>query len=303
MAIDLTSNPAALSVWWRAVRPASFTASATPVLVGAAAAGYAGTFSTTLFAVTLIASVAIHAGTNLANDYYDHVRGVDTPDSPGPSGVIQRGLLSPRSVLRGAFVLFGLGSLLGLWLVVVRGWPILVIGVLGVLAGYAYTGGPLPLGYVGLGDFVVFALMGMATVAGTYFVLTGSISPTAVWAALPVAALVTAILVANNLRDLDEDRAAGKRTLATYLGAAATRIEFLGLLAGAYAAVVGGIASGALPYQSAVTLLTLPRAARVWQAVRTETDRRELTTKGLRDSAQLHFRFGLLLAAALLIAK
>ncbi|MBI2972435.1 MAG: 1,4-dihydroxy-2-naphthoate octaprenyltransferase [Armatimonadetes bacterium] len=189
-------------MWWRAVRPASFTASATPVLVGAAAAGYGGTFSTTLFAVTLIASVAIHAGTNLANDYYDHVRGVDTPDSPGPSGVIQRGLLSPRSVLRAAFVLFGLGSLLGLWLVIVRGWPILVIGVLGVLAGYAYTGGPLPLGYVGLGDLVVFALMGMATVAGTYFVLTGSISPTAVWAALPVAALVTAILVANNLRDL-----------------------------------------------------------------------------------------------------
>ncbi len=292
-----------LTVWFRAVRPFSFTASATPVLVGAAAAVYGGAFSTPLFVVTLIASIAIHAGTNLANDYYDHIRGVDTPDSPGPSGVIQQGLLSPTAVLNGALVLFGLGSLLGLWLVTVRGWPVLLIGVLGVLAGYTYTGGPLPLGYVGLGELVVFAFMGMATVAGSYYVLTGSIAQTAVWAALPVAALVTAILVVNNLRDLDDDRAGGKRTLATYLGRGATRIEFLVLVAGAYVAVIAGIATGALPYQAAVVLFTLPRAARVWEAVRTETDGRKLTARGLRGTAALHFRFGLLLAAALLIAK
>jgi len=295
--------PGLLGVWWRSLRPHSFTASVTPVFVGAAAAYHDGHLDAVPFLVALIAAVAIHAGTNLANDYYDHIRGVDTLESPGPSGVIQRGLLPARAVLSGALLAFAVGGVLGLYLVTIRGWTVLLLGVLGVLAGFAYTGGPLPLGYVGLGDLMVFAFMGMAIVLGTYFVMTGSLSMTAVWAALPVAALVTAILVVNNLRDIGEDRAAGKRTLATFLGEASTRIEFLLLLVTAYIVVVAGIFAGALPYQAGVVLVTLPRAARVWQAVRTETDRRQLTMRGLRGSAQLHFNFGLLLVAAFLVSR
>ncbi|MGH2397392.1 MAG: 1,4-dihydroxy-2-naphthoate octaprenyltransferase [bacterium] len=299
----MASNVSALSVWWRALRPHSFTASVTPVFVGAAAASYEGALDSMPFLVTLLASVAIHAGTNLANDYYDHVRGVDTSESPGPSGVIQQGLLPARHVLTASISAFAFGGLLGLYLMTIRGWIVLLLGMLGVLAGFAYTGGPLPLGYIGLGDLSVFAFMGMAIVLGTYFVLTGSISATAVWAALPMAALVTAILVVNNLRDIDEDRAAGKRTLATFLGEGATRVEFLLLVTVAYAAVIVGIIAGALPYQATVVLITIPRVLRVWQVVRAETDRRQLTALGLRGSAQLHFNFGLLLAAAFLVSR
>ncbi len=236
-----------LAAWWQATRPYSFTASATPVLVGSAVAARGGQFSPLLFAITLVASVAIHAGTNLINDYYDHVRGVDTPQSIGPGGAIQRGLLSPDAVRTGGFALLGLGSVLGLWLVALVGWPILIVGLLSVLAGYAYTGGPLPLGYVGLGDLVVFIFMGPVIVLGAYYVQTRGVSAGALWSSLPVGALVTAILVVNNLRDLTGDRARGKRTLATSIGSIGTRAEYALLVAGAYAAVIAGVLLGRLP--------------------------------------------------------
>src|SRR2546428_10173411 len=149
-----------LRVWWRAVRPFSFTASTTPVLVGSAVAFGETRFHPGLFAAAFIASVAIHAGANLVNDYYDHVRGVDTPESIGPGGMIQRGLLTPRTVLRGALVLFALSAIVGLILVASRGWPILVIGALSVAAGYAYTGGGAPPGGGGVGGGVGFFFFG-----------------------------------------------------------------------------------------------------------------------------------------------
>src|SRR3989475_1224429 len=158
-----------LRVWWRAVRPFSFTASMTPVLVGSAVAFGETRFHPGLFAAAFIASVAIHAGANLINDYYDHVRGVDTPESIGPGGMIQRGLLTPRTVLRGALVLFALSAIVGLILVASRGWPILVIGALSAAAGYAYTGGRAPPGAARLGDAVVFFFFGGgATPRGVY---------------------------------------------------------------------------------------------------------------------------------------
>src|SRR3989454_3308384 len=175
-----------LRVWWRAVRPFSFTASMTPVLVGSAVAFGETRFRPGLFAAAFIASVAIHAGANLVNDYYDHVRGVDTPESIGPGGMIQRGLLTPHTVLRGALVLFALSAIVGLILVASRGWPILVIGALSVAAGYVYTGGALPPGYTGAGGAVVFFFMGMVTTARAYFVPTSTISTAVPWAALPV---------------------------------------------------------------------------------------------------------------------
>lgn len=290
-------------VWWRAVRPFSFTASMTPVLVGSAAAFADGHFSVGLFLATLVASVAIHAGANLVNDYYDHVRGVDTPDSIGPSGMIQGGLLSPRAVLTGGLVLFAASALLGGWLIAVRGWIILLLGAISAAAGYAYTGGPLPLGYMGLGDIVVFVFMGMVITAGAYFVQTDGISAVVVWAALPVAALVDAILVVNNLRDLDEDRAGGKRTLATFIGPSATRAHFLVLVVGAYLTVAAGVWLRTLPSAATLTVLTLPQAVRVWNVVRRETAPLPLTVGGIRATAQLHQRVGLLLALAFLAAR
>jgi 1,4-dihydroxy-2-naphthoate octaprenyltransferase len=290
-------------VWWRAVRPFSFTASMTPVLVGTAVAFASGPVSVWLFVATLVASVAIHAGANLINDYYDHVRGVDTVDAIGPSGVIQRGWLPPQTMRTGAVVLFACGAVAGAAIIAVRGPVILLLGVLSVAAGYAYTGGPLPLGYLGLGDLVVVIFMGGVITVGAYFVQTGGISSAAVWAALPIAAIVDAILVANNLRDLEGDRTHGKRTLAVVLGEGATRIHYLALLVGAYAAVAAGVALRELPVWALATLLTIPLARRTWDAVRSEEDPLRLTMQGIRGTARLHQVIGLLLAAAFVVSR
>ncbi len=305
-ATDQAAGPAPvphrlLGVWWRAVRPFSFTASVTPVLVGSAVADHDGLFDLVRFGVTLVAAVAIHAATNLINDYYDHLRGVDTAESIGPSGVIQVGLLAPRAVLLGGLVLFALGGLLGLWLVAVVGWPILAIGAASVLAGYAYTGGPLPLGYVGLGDLTVFLFMGVVIVVGAYYVQAGTVSAAVAWASLPVAALVAAILAVNNLRDIEDDRAKGKRTLATFIGARATRLEVLFLLALAYLSVLAGVALRALPPYTLIVFFTLRQAAAIWRVVRADSDALTLTLGGVRDTARLHQRLGLLLALAFLL--
>ena len=305
-ATDQAAGPAPvphrpLGVWWRAVRPFSFTASVTPVLVGSGVAYHDGLFDLVRFGVTLVASVAIHAATNLINDYYDHLRGVDTAESIGPSGVIQQGLLAPRAVLLGGLTLFALGGLLGLWLVAVVGWPILAIGAASVLAGYAYTGGPLPLGYIGLGDLTVFLFMGVVIVVGAYYVQAGTVSAAAVCASLPVAALVAAILVVNNLRDIEDDRAKGKRTLATFIGARATRLEVLFLLALAYLSVLAGVALRVLPPYTLIVFLTLRQAAAIWRVVRADSDALTLSRGGVRGTARLHQQLGLLLAIAFLI--
>ncbi len=291
-----------LAVWWRAVRPFTLTASFTPVLVGSAAAVHVHRFHLDVFLVTLVASVAIQAATNLINEYYDGIRGVDDTASVGPSGVIVYGLLTPGAVLAGGIVLFAFASMLGLWLVAVAGWPILVLGILSILAGYAYTGGPFPLGYAGLGDLIVFVFMGPVIVIGAYYVQVQAASPAAVWASVPIAALVTAILVVNNLRDIEDDRRKGKRTLATVLGEAGTRLEYVLLVAAAYAAVAAGAAATALPPATLVTFLTLPLAIHVCRGIYTDRGTGPLT-RDLRDTARLHQWVGLLLATAFLLAS
>jgi len=292
-----------LRSWWQAVRPYAFSASVTPVIVGSAAAYSDGRFHFGLFLVTLAAAMSIHAATNLVNDYYDYVRGVDAGQPIGPGGAIQLGYLSPAGVLRGAFVLFALSAVLGLYLIALRGWPIVVIGALSVVAGYTYTGGPLPLGYVGLGDVVVFVFMGLIAVGGAYFVHTGTVAPIAIWAALPVAALVDGILVVNNLRDMENDRAKGKRTLATFIGAGATRAHYLLLLVLAYGSTVAGVFLGALPAPALLMLLTVPAARAAWEVVRRESAPLPLTLGGIRATAQLHMRMGLWMSTGLMLAR
>jgi 1,4-dihydroxy-2-naphthoate octaprenyltransferase len=237
------------------------------------------------------------------NDYYDHMRGVDTPDSIGPSEVIQRGWLSPEAVRTGAWVLFACSAVASAGIIAARGGIIFLLGALSVAAGFAYTGGPLPLGYLGLGDLVVFLFMGGVITVGAYFVQTGGISAAVVWAALPIAALVDAILVVNNLRDLEGDRAQGKRTLAVVIGKAATRLHYLALVVGAYAAVVAGVALRVLPIWALATLLTIPHALRTWNVVRWEEDPLKLTAEGIRGTARLHQQVGLLVAAAFAVSR
>ncbi len=286
--------------WITAARPATLPAAIAPVLVGtAAAAGIEDSFRLAVFIATLAAAILIQIGTNFANDVFDFERGADTTDRLGPPRVTQSGLISPERVRLGTGVAFGGAAAIGVYLIVVGGWPILAIGVLSIIAGIAYTGGPWPLGYHGLGDIAVFAFFGMTAVIGTYYLQADTVDSTIVVAAVPVGLLVTAILVVNNLRDIETDRRAGKRTLAVRIGERATRLQYVLLVLGPYALtpVLWAMDAGPwvfLAYASLPIALVLVRALVAG-----------VTGRGLNDllkrTALLHFAFGGLLALGLLL--
>ena len=214
-----------------AARPRTLPAAIVPVLVGLALASRAGPLDGLTAAATLGAALLIQIGTNLANDYYDFVRGADTSERVGPTRITQAGLAEPSVVRNAALAVLGAAALIGVHLVSVGGLPILVIGILSLVLAIAYTGGPWPLAYHGLGDVFVFLFFGVIAVNGTVWLQGVRPSPLSLAASLPVASLATAILVVNNLRDIVTDARAGKRTLAVRLGAAAARAEYVALLA------------------------------------------------------------------------
>src|SRR2546421_6128088 len=279
-----------LRVWFAALRPISFTASVIPVLVGTAIAA-TDEFHPALFVLALAGSVAIHAGTNLVNDYFDHVKGTDNEESLGPSGVIQRGLLSPRAVLAGAIVAFLVGAAIGLVITAYAGWPVLALGGASVAAGYFYTASPFSLAYRGLGEAVVFVFMGPVIVIGAYYVQTGAWDWLPFVASLPIGLLVAAILHANNIRDIENDRRNNKWTLAALAGRPIADYEFIALMLGGYAVVVAMTLIGTAPWPILITLLTLPIAFRI---VRAETQARSPRRLNLvlARTAGLHMIFG-----------
>jgi 1,4-dihydroxy-2-naphthoate octaprenyltransferase len=283
-----------IRTWLIASRPVSLTASVVPVLVGTAvAAGEA--FRPALFALALAGSVAMQVGTNLINDYFDHLKGSDTAESLGPSGVIQRGLLSPRAVLAGGVTAFAIAAAIGLVITAVVGWPVLALGVASVLAGYFYTASPLSFAYRGLGEAVVFVFMGPVIVVGAWYVQTESWAWAPFLASLPVGMLVAAILHANNVRDIDSDRRNHKWTLAALAGRPLADYEYALLVAGAYVVTVAIVAGGAPP-AALLPLLTLPLAARLIADEFTARSPRRLNLV-LARTAGLHLLFGLLLAS------
>jgi 1,4-dihydroxy-2-naphthoate octaprenyltransferase len=286
--------PRPLSVWLLAIRLPSLTAAVVPVLVGTAVAADE-TFRPGLFVLALFGSMALQAGTNLVNDFYDHEFGVDTAISLGPSGVIQRGLLSARAVLAGGAVAFAIGAALGITIVAFVGWQVLPLGVASVLAGYAYTAPPLKLAYRALGELTVFVFMGPVIVMGAAYVQLEAWTWEAFLASLPAGLLVSAILHANNLRDIEGDRAMGKRTLASLVGRPAADVELAVLVLGAYATVIVLVASGAAPLTGLVALAALPSALRLLSRLRTSHDARSLN-RVLLGTVGAHLLFGLLWA-------
>lgn len=288
-----------LRLWFLATRPFSFTASVVPVLVGSLL-GFREAVRPLHLVLALFGAVAIHAGTNLVNDYYDHVKGADGPHSLGPSGVIQRGLLAPRAVLTAGLVCFAAGSAAGLLLVALTGPALLWLGVASVLAGFLYTAGPLALAYIGLGEVTVFVFMGPIIVLGAYYVQTERWAWTPVLVSLPVAFLVTAILHANNMRDIEDDRRTGKRTVATLIGRRWSCYEYYALVGGAYLALVGLVLTGTLPWTTLIALATVPLAVRAVRLAATATHPRRLNAV-LANTARLHMRFGLLLSLGLAV--
>ena len=219
-----------LRLWFVAARPRTLPAAVAPVVVGSALAVSEGVFRPLAFLAALVASVFIQVGTNLSNDYSDARRGADSDDRLGPVRVTAGGLLPPRRVLVGTYVAFAIAVAAGLYLIALVGLELLVVGVASILAGVLYTGGPRPYGYEGLGELFVFLFFGVVAVTGSYYVQTEGLRPEAFALSVPVGLLATAILVVNNLRDVDTDRRAGKRTLAVRIGRARTRRLFVAIV-------------------------------------------------------------------------
>lgn len=270
--------------WLIAARPQTLPAAAAPVIVGVGLAVESGVFAPFPALAALVGAALIQIGTNFANDYYDAIQGADTDDREGFTRVVASGLIEPAEVKRAMWLTFAAAIAVGTYLVYVGGVPILVIGLASVAAGIAYTGGPYPLGYHGLGDLFVFVFFGVIAVTGTYYVQAaalaagafplgvpdGTITLAAVVASLPIAALSTNILVVNNVRDLKEDAQTGKRTLAVRFGYRFSRAQFLALLGLAYAAPLWFLARGD-GVAVLLPLTTLPLAVVVAHTVVTET--------------------------------
>jgi 1,4-dihydroxy-2-naphthoate octaprenyltransferase len=286
--------------WWLAIRPRTLPAAVGPVLVGLGVAAGEGVFVPLPALAALTVALLLQVASNLANDLFDFRSGADTAERLGPPRAAALGLLSQRELMAGTAVVVGLAAIVGLSLVGVGGWPILVLGVLAIVSAVAYTGGPWPYGYRGLGEVFVFVFFGPVAVAGTTYLQTLTLEPLALAASVPVGALITAILVVNNLRDIDQDRRAGKRTLAVRLGVRGAVLEFGVLVAVAYLIPVALVLGGSGP-AVLLPLLSAPLALPLWRSVRAGGDPRRLNAV-LAGTARLSLVFAALLALGLALA-
>jgi len=241
--------------------------------MGAALSWRDGYFRLDAVLVCLFTALLLQIGSNLANDVFDFERGTDTAERLGPTRVTQAGMLTPKQVKIGMVVVFALAALLGLYLAWLGGWLIIFLGIAAILSAIAYTGGPFPIGYHGLGDFFVFIFFGLASVAGTYYIQAGFVSPAVWWMTIPPGLIITAILVVNNLRDLENDRKAGKHTLAVRLGEQGTKIQYMTCMIVAYIILIPVAWAGLIPWSALLTWLSLPFAVQAARVVLTQKGR------------------------------
>lgn len=298
---SISARPSALRVWLAALRLPTLVAALVPVAVGSALAYRDYRFRLGPAVAALLGALAIQVGTNFANDLYDFRKGADSPERLGPPRVLPLGWLSPVTVSRAMIAAFSTATLAGIYLVSAAGWPVVAIGLASIAAGVGYTKGRFALAYRGLGDLAVFVFFGLVAVAGTYYVQARLVTPLSFLVAIPVGSLCTAILVVNNVRDLDTDRAAGKLTLAVRLGRGGTRIEYGTLLALAFAVPLALWLRGSL---SVATLLPYATASLAWRTLGTVLKREDgpALNGALIDTARLHGLFGLLFAAGVAVS-
>jgi len=288
-------------IWLMAARPKTLPAAVAPVLVGTALAATGGTFKVLSFLAALLGALFIQVGTNLSNDYSDARRGADTEDRLGPVRVTAGGLVPPRQVLTATYVAFGCAVLVGSYLIATAGWQLLLVGAASILAGVLYTGGPRPYGYEGLGELFVFLFFGVVAVTGSYFVQVETLRWEAFVLSVPVGLLASAILVVNNVRDLETDRRAGKRTLAVRLGRRRTRVLYVAMLAAAFLAAPLPWVLGSLSAWLLLAWIAVPLAAAVARVVLERTDGPALNG-ALAGTGRLQLAFCLLLSAGLLLS-
>jgi len=301
------ARPGLIATWMQASRAWTLAMPFMSISVGTAAALRNGFFSPLTYVVAALGAVALQAGANMVNDYYDFVNGTDSadwnaPENFGPGLVIQRGLLRAEQVWWGGIVALVFGSTLGLVLVAVCGWPVLVLGLIGVAGAYFYTGAPLRLAYRGLGDLMVFTLMGPGYVLGAYYVQALSFSLSALVASLPMGFLCSGVLQANNLRDVENDRAHGKRTFAVLIGRKAALVELICSDLGAYIATIAGVIASVLPWPALAVVVTTPRAIDQIRLVSPGADA-ESHNRAMNRSGQLQFELGLVLVVAFILGR
>ncbi|MEP7126104.1 MAG: 1,4-dihydroxy-2-naphthoate polyprenyltransferase [Byssovorax sp.] len=292
-------RPGSLQAWILASRPQTLTAALVPVLVGTAVAQASGGLRVGPALAALFGAFMIQIATNFANDVFDAEKGADTHERLGPTRAVQSGLLTNRQVRVGMVVTIALATIAGLYLTAIGGYPIVIIGVLSVLSGVAYTGGPFPLGYNGLGDVFVMIFFGFVAVCGTAYVQLGSVPPLAWLASAPVGAIATAVLVVNNVRDRSTDVKAGKRTLAVRFGRRFGVIEYVALFVVAYAAPVVALLRFHRSPWVLLPMVTLPLAAKLARTLAT-TEGAPLNAC-LASTAKLLLLYGVLFSAGLVV--
>ncbi|SFM48175.1 1,4-dihydroxy-2-naphthoate prenyltransferase [Gracilibacillus orientalis] len=253
-------------IWWRLLRPHTLTASFIPVFVGTMLAVLDGSFRPLLFVAMLIAAMLIQAATNMFNEYYDYVRGLDNEKSVGIGGTIVRDGIKPLVIKRLAFIFFGVAILLGVYICMVSSWWIAVIGSLCMLIGYLYTGGPIPIAYTPFGESFSGLLMGTVIIGISYYIQTLTITWQAIVISIPIAILIGCILLSNNIRDLDGDKENGRKTIAILIGRDRAIFLLSSLMLLSYALTAAFIIAGLLPIYSVISFLSIPKAR---QAVRT----------------------------------
>lgn len=298
-----------LKLWLTAMRAPFFQAVIIPVVLGTTIAWYnTGIFHPAYFLLALIGAVFMHAGTNLANDYFDHKSGSDDINKEftafnGGSRMIQDGLISAKAICRAFVLFFGLSILIGLYLIWMRGWPILVIGGIGLLSGYFYTASPVKIGYRGGGEFLVGLNFGPLAVLGAYYVQAETVSLEVLPASIPVGLLITAVLYINQFPDYEADKTSGKNTLVVKLGKEKAIKGYYFLLISTYIVIVLGTVAKLIPRPALACLLTAPLA---WKTMRIAGDN-YTNTKDLQPAMAntiiIHLAVGILLSAGYLAAR
>jgi 1,4-dihydroxy-2-naphthoate octaprenyltransferase len=284
--------------WFWLARPFTLTAAAVPVLVGTALALKDGAFAPGAFLAMLFGSLFVQAATNMFNEFYDEQRGLDTAASVGIAGSIVSGRVHARAVLAGAVACYTVALVLGLYLVWVGGWPILLLGCLSALGGYLYSAGPRPIAYTPASEVAVFLFMGVLIVTLAYAVQTGDFPFRVALAAMPPGALVAAILLANNIRDMDSDRRGGRRTLPIVFGRRGGILVYRALLAASYVLASLLVVTGVISPLALLSLASLPLAAKLWRGIGSSTVPERLDPV-VKRTAGLHLVFGLLFAVGI----
>lgn len=301
-------GPGRIRIWLQASRAFTLAMPFMSVSVGALLAFYAGAgLSVPKYLAVAAAAMLLQAGANLINDYYDFVKGTDrenwqAPDAFGPGLVIQQGLLTPKQIRIGGLVAFAAGSALGLTLVYACGWPVLLLGLAGAFGAYFYTAEPLSLAYHGLGDFMVFLLMGPGYVMGSYYVQALGFSWASALVGISMGLLCSSLLQVNNLRDIENDRKHGKWTLAAIIGRRAALAELVTCDTLAYVIVLVGVLFRIIPWPSLLVIATLPRAIDQVKLVSGEAEA-EAHNRAMARSGQLQFEFGLVLVVAFVASR